>query len=751
MVAAGGAEGPERPSGGVARACAVASVILLAAFALADLTARSRASGFVPLESWPLGDHSQGGPFLAWTSLALGVSLGWGVPGLSLAFLTNASLRGPALLARALGLGVGYILLTGLGHAMLVGHAPGRRVLLGLLAGPPLVLLGRAMRRKYNGRADNGLADNGPANGGQRDAVLGWSLLAIVALTVMSWPKLAREGLNGDGTEAYELARSLEAHPVPRWDLERWDGPGRFGTPAVNPFLTNSYLVWAGMAVMGRGELAARLPLVPAVVIAAVVAGGLVPRPRRSGWAYLAAISGLYVLWNAYYVGYEPPFTDLAEPAATDTLMIALWLAGFSEVVRGAEWLGVGSLLLAAGVLYSAPVLTVPALVCLGLQTRRWRPFALWCGGAALAAAAAVAYGAWTGDLRDWIRQVRSEYWYDLVDQARRSATGRFAGQLLLLTGALPLVAVAGWRRLPAASRALLCAAGLYLAIALLSSYKNLHYLAPFPFLLAAPALQASGPWRRAAAVAVVAAAFVLSWPTPAAVHRETVELGQESCIDGMGYEDASLAADVVYDAFARTGQAERFAVGKHTFVRYALDRGGARCVFRLGPAAADGWIAVAGDGVTLATRDPDAYARWRLRPVRAPSAALFPRSPPPELPAAAEAWPGTIVLAEPPGSALVMEDFDPRNTTDPRARLLVPRRAGGRAGARLRVRFPHPAVRLEARVNAGRPAEIDVAPDATVVDLSAAAGWRDGWNVLELRCRPAGLALQALQQAPSP
>jgi hypothetical protein len=249
------------------------------------------------------------------------------VPGISLAFLTDRSLQGAALLARSLGLGVGYIVVTGLGYAIIAGHAPERAVLLGLLAVPPLVLLGKVLRPA------------GPVNASQRDPVPGRNALATVALTAMValtgilWAKLAHEGLNGDGTEAYELARSLADHPVPRWDLERWDGPGRFGTPAVNPFLTNSYLVQAGMTVMGRGELAARLPLVPAVVIAVVLAGSLASRAGRSGWAYLVAVAALYVLWNAYYVGYEPPFPDLAEPAATDTMMVALWLAGFAEVV----------------------------------------------------------------------------------------------------------------------------------------------------------------------------------------------------------------------------------------------------------------------------------------------------------------------------------------------------------------------------------------------------------------------------------
>jgi hypothetical protein len=571
----------------------------------------------------------------------------------------------------------------------------------------------------------------------------------MVALTAFTWPKLAHEGLNGDGTEAYELARSLEAHPLPRWDLERWEGPGRFGTPAVNPFLTNSSLVWAGMAVMGRGELAARLPLVPALVIAAVLAGGLVSRPGPSGWVYLAAVASLYFLWNAYYVGYEPPFTDLAEPAATDTLMIALWLAGFTAIVGGAEAVGVASLVLAAFLLYSAPVLTVPALAVLGQKTRRWRPLLLYCGSGALAAAAALAYGARSGDLADWVRQVRSEYWYDLVDQARRSSTGRFTGLLLLSTGGLPLLAAARWRRLSVTSRALSCGAALYLALTLLSSYKNLHYLAPLPFLLAPAALEAAGIRWRVAATVLVATAFLLSWPTHHATHRETVELGRQSCVEGMGYEEASLAGDVLYSAFARTGQAERFAVGKHTFVRYALEQDGRECVFRLAPSAAEGWIPVAGREVTFSTRDPEAYARRRLMQPPVPASPLFPRASPVALPAEADAWPATIDLGRPPGSALLIEDFEPAETFDPRARLLVPLSYGMPPGPWLRLRSPHPAVQLEVRVNGHAPAPIDVPVDAPHVDLSPAVGWWRGWNILEVHCRPEAVTLQALLQGP--
>jgi hypothetical protein len=517
----------------------------------------------------------------------------------------------------------------------------------------------------------------------------------------------------------------------------------------VNPFLTNAYLTWAEMAVMGRGELAARLPFVPALVIALVLAGGLASRPGRSGWAYLSAVGALYLLWNAYYVGYEPPFTDLAEPAATDTLMVALWLAGFTEVAAGAEWLGVSWLVLAAGVLYSAPVLTVPALAGLGAQSRRWRPLLIWCAAAALATVVALAYGAASGDLRDWVRQVRSEYWYDLVDQSRRSSTGRFAGQLLLLTGGLPLLAVFQWRRLPAASRALLCAAGLYLAIAFLSSYKNLHYLAPLPFLLVPAALEAGSPRWRAAATAVVAAAFLVSWPTATAIHRETVDLGRQSCVTDMRYEEASLGADVVYKAFAHTGQAERFAVGKHTFVRYAMDLGQGPCLFRLSPARGDDWIVVAGDEVTFGIRDPDAYARWRLLRPEVPSSTLFPRPVPTPLPVTADAWPEAIALGKPPGSALVIEDFDPRDATSARARLLVPLRSAIAPMARLRVRVPHPVVQVDVRLNGTSATPTVVPRNASTLDLSAASGWRNGWNILEVHSRPAGVVLEAFESGP--
>jgi hypothetical protein len=698
------------------RAVAGASLALLLAYGLAVVIESWGPVAQAAFEPWPLGGVGASGAAVRGFSFVLGLSLGWLVPGLSLALLWPPP--GLLLLGRGLGLGVGYILATTLAHAVLFGHAPGRPVLLVLLALPCLALWIRADRAPR--------ADARP---------LAVAALALGALTLVLWPKLQHEGLNGDGTEAYELARSLHQHPLPYWDLERAESPGRFGTPAVNPFLTNSALVAAGMRVLGRGELSARLPLLPALVIATAVATTLATRAGAwgvgpTGWVYSGAVSATFLLWNAYYVGYELPFTDLAEPAVTDMLMIALWLAGFAEVAAGIAALGLGFLLLAAGILYSAPLLATFALVSLALLRfdRGARALRWWLSTGVAALVMALAYGAARGLVGDWWQRLYAEYWFDLTDEGRRVPARDVLLPLALATGALPVVAVVRWRSLTLASRTLLLTAGLYLALVLAHSYKNLHYLAPLLFLLVPPSLEASGATLRLLATLGIAVGLALAWPHPRSSHPETRELGRVSCLDGLSYEEACLAADVVYDAFSRPGlDATRFAVGKHTFVRYALDLGGPDCRLRLSPSPRPGWLAVAGgasaaEPVALWARDLDEYARWRFRVPEVPTSRLFPRPVLPPLPRDAAGWRGRVDLMAAPGRALVIEDFAPER---PRARLLVPRPAA--------IGLAQGAV-ARAWVN-GQAAEV-VAPQPGVLEVPGAS-WRAGWNLMELEAAP--------------
>jgi len=600
----------------------LASLALLAGYALS--------LGFSPCgwdgQPWPLGgEPGECGALTRGLSLLLALALGWGVPGLCLAVLSDARLVGTPLLARAMGAGISYVVVIGLLHALVAGAAPGRAAWLVLLAMPAFACLLRAA-------PETGASARAPA-----------IAAAIMALLTMAlWPKLAPEGLNGDGTEAYELARSLSAHPLPRWDLEAAEGPGRFGTPMVNPFVTHAYLVSTLMSVLGQGELAARLPIVCAAVLCASLAFGLGRNAGASGALYVAAMTALHLLWNAYYVGYEPAFSDLAEPGGTDLLMIALWMAGFVEATRGSYAWATAFFAAASGILYSAPLLATVAVVALGRgDPRAARLGWLWLGTLTILAAVAAVYGASQGLLPVWWARLYEEYWHDLAGTFRRTPSTLILGQLLLLTGALPVVAVVRVRRLDPASRALLMAAGVYLVLVLVHGYKNLHYLAPLPYLLAPPALAASGRRMRAGAIAILVAAFALSWPSHREVHRETIELGRLSCVTGLDYESAVLAADVVYDAFSRPDETVgSFAVGKHTFVRYALALGTPeRCLFRLAayslaPYSEDGWTEVARGQAVFAVRDSEAHAAWRARVVPFPSSPLFPRAadplPPP-------------------------------------------------------------------------------------------------------------------------
>ncbi len=600
------------------RACGIASLGLLAAYAAAVLlTAAKSGTAFDAVELFRLGGAGgDGGSVVRVVALALGLVLGWGVPGLSLAFLFAKPPDGAAAIGRALGLGFGYIFATGAAYAAVFGHAPGRAALLVLLALPCAWQVFRT-----------------PAADARSGAALKHALAALAAMALLAavlWPNLRHAALNGDGTEVYELARSLDSHAFPRWDLESAEPGGRFGIPVVVPFFTGAFLTHGEMTVLGRGELAARLPFVFSLILAVIAAMGLARTRDFSGWIYAAGTAAVYALWHAYYVTYEPSFPELAASAASDTLMTALFLAGFRELAAGSPPLGVGFIALASGTTFAAPVLGLLAVVFLRLQAPalgreelRWSTLA-----AAVVFPAILLLGWHTGDWPHWLRQLRVEYADDFTS-AVRVPFSPLAGKLLLMTGALPLAIPLAWRGLRGSDRALFLAGAAYLAVVFAGAHKSLHYLAPLPWIFLAPALDASSRRGRLAAAALLVAVFALSVPGDRTVRRENIELGRESCVQGLSYEAAALGADPVYEALGRPPGDGRFAVGKHTFVRYAADLGGRDCVVGLSAVPPPGAVRLAGDATTVWTADPERYARWRHLRVPAPSSVLFPRPAP--------------------------------------------------------------------------------------------------------------------------
>ena len=583
------------------------AVISLSGLAIYSVTLALAGGRLGIVEPWPLGAAASIDSAVRLSSLALALALGWAVPGLSVAMLGGDRADVP----RSFIVGTAYLAATTLLWAVFAGGAPTRAPLVALLALPSLVLLARGSSVRPPWREWLGAS------------------IAVVVLTFALWPKLAHEGLNGDGTEAYELARSLGQNRLPRWDLERWAPPGRFGTPAVNPFLTNSLMVRSAMTLAGQSELSARALLVPVFVVAIIAVAGTTRSRELSAWIYVAAVGLLYLLWNSYYVGYEPAFSDLAEPAATDTLTVALLASGALELARGRLGLSIAAFVLAAGILYSAPVLVGAALLFIAATDRKLgsRPLLTWAGALGCLLLLGLIAGFQTGDLGDWLRQIRAEYVDDFVGRGTRQPGLPLLGLALLATGGLPLVVVTRRRSVPVVPAAFFFAATVYLLIVLASAEKNLHYLAPVAFLMAPAAIAVSRRRERIAASLVIAVAFLLSWPNDLSVHRETVELGRDSCVLGLDYETAVLGADVIYEALGRPGRHGHFAVGKHTFVRYALELKGDDCRLVLSDGAPPGTSIVARGRLTLASADHTVLDRWRsLRPP-IPRSSLFPRA----------------------------------------------------------------------------------------------------------------------------
>ncbi|MGH9383210.1 MAG: hypothetical protein ACRD2N_02810 [Vicinamibacterales bacterium] len=698
------------------------SLALVAAYAVAvGLAAQAGGPGFDELAAFPLGGVAgDGGRVLRALALTLSLSLGWAVPGVSLALLTDQRLRGGALLARSLGLGIGYLFVAGLGYAMVAGHAPPRAAFLVELALPGVLLT----MRPTSSRDERGQF--------HVPVVTAFVVMALLLATL--WPKLRYEGMNGDGTEAYELSRSLESHPLPRWELEGAAPPGRFGTPITVPFFTGAYFVFGQMAILGKGELAIRIPFIISLTLLVGIAVNLSASRGRFAWLYACVVAAIYVLWNAYYVGYEAPL-DLAEPAGTDTLTTALFLAGLAEVMAGSPAFGVGFMLIACGMTYSGPLLTVLALSFLWWIDRdratRATPLAIAGGGIALAG---IGLAGWqSGEWPEWVRAFTSEYWQDLVAPSRRMAATPLFARLLLMTCGLPLAIIVAWKILSRTGRLLTLTGAAYLVIVLAGSYKNLHYLMPLPWLFLGPALESTGVALRLVAIAMSVAVGVMSWPNDVTIRRETALLGAESCVQGLDYEAALLAAAPIYSAFDTPAWGERFGVSKHTFVRYGLELGGRDCVVGLSRTVPAGAVALVDGLATVWTIDPTRYARWRFAQVPLPSSTLFPRESRVSRSADAATWPDRLVLSEVPARWLLLDGFSRQSahtTFTSRARMLVPLTDVEPRRVRLFVVAPRP-VRVRALIN-GRPAS-DLAVDAGAHDVVVEGPWQDGWNVLDV------------------
>jgi len=352
---------------------------------------------------------------------------------------------------------------------------------------------------------------------------------------------------------------------------------------------------------------------------------------------------------------------------------------------------------------------------------RAWR----WTAVTAAVLAPAVVVAVWvTGLGPEWWAQFVREFWSDLATAETRAPEWPLVAQLLISTAALPLLAPWYWRRMSGTSRALTLIGAGYLALVLTGQQKTLHYLAPLPWICLVPALELATTRIQLTAVGLLAAAFALSWPSPRPVQRDAISLGRESCVQGLDYQAASLGADVVYDAFDRPATGARFSVGKHTFVRYAVDLGGGHCVIGLSPTTPEGAITIAaGPQASLWTTDIDRFVWWRFHEVPVPASTVFPRQAAPALPVTVDEWSGQVNIESPRGRALLLEHGHGR------ARLLVPITDPDDTTVLLGVRTSDEWLSVTMNGAPAPAAHVRAAPEGTALT----GAWRRGWNIVEV------------------
>jgi len=481
------------------------------------------------------------------------------------------------------------------------------------------------------------------------------------------------QSFNGDGTEYDLLARSVREHFLPRFEQEP---DGAWGIYAVNPAVVNSYWTMSFQALLGRGELAARLPcwLWWFGIFAAsfrMVRSDALGRTLWSALA-LALLVLLMIVWYTFYCGYDPYMSDLACPGVPDALFTLLVLLALDSLRVGdaAGW--VAAMLLASMIFYAGPVM----FALMAMAGVAWQPLArrrmvgASLAGAAVLVALLLLYltlGWIDGSLGHWMAVIRME-WLDKYFAARPlwREGAWFLGYFLLGCGGVPVLGLlVGLRRqAPTQQRAWQRTAAtvvvLYLLIILGCGQKNLHYLGallPIPLLLwlepgtgpteglspfprrrpsqvprgrlRTAALQETRPrWTELAAIASLAVCLVLSWPAARPVFMLNRELGAITTFQTDDFREACLWARIC-GALYEQGHLG-WQIGQHTWAAYA------ECTAR--PAAPRPLLVTAGarpstqytlvfqspEGVKLFCRDPQ-WLRWAAEQQPAAGPQRFP------------------------------------------------------------------------------------------------------------------------------
>ena len=410
------------------------------------------------------------------------------------------------------------------------------------------------------------------------------ALVVVLAGTALFHREHFVQCFNGDGTEFDELAASLRDHFLPYWEIEP---VGQHGTFIANPTVTNSYWTFALQGLLGRGELATRLPFwiwwgsFLAVALSMMESFGAANRLRSAVPLALSLL--MTALWYTFYVGYDPYLADLANPGVPDGLFALLLLMALDclRLKDAAGW--VVAMVLVSLLFFAGFVM----FVLMAAAALVWRPIerpamlrAVLAGAAALTGLVAfyLVWGWLDGSCVAWMDCLKME-WLDkyFAPEPRSWKSLLFFGYYLLGCGLVPAVALPlAFVKKDPWPRTVATVLALYLVIIFGSGLKNLHYVAPLPPLTLVLFLSGTGRWRTGVraylAAASLAVGVVLCWPASRPILAMNRELGGLTTFHTDSYEEACVwgrIAEELYDHGLLNWE-----ISQHTWIGYARRTG---------------------------------------------------------------------------------------------------------------------------------------------------------------------------------
>ena len=409
---------------------------------------------------------------------------------------------------------------------------------------------------------------------------------------------------NGDGTEIFELARSLRHHFIPYWEIDVTES---FGTVIAHPAVVDSYWTLGVQVLLGEVEFSSRLSYwVWWLGVFFVALGMAGPRGARPDWRKAIVLASAVLLasvWYTFYTGYYPYMTDLACPGVPDAMLILLFVLALDCLRREdlAGW--VLMIVLMSVTSYAGPVVFVLTAVA----AVAWQPIPRRrMIKAALAAAASVSgvvlcYVAWgwsNGLLSAWWGTLTCESFEGYFAPIRPTASAPwFVVYFLLGCGVLPVLGlILPFRRVGAGDdRALLAwqrtvatVAFGYLLIILGVRCRNIHYLGPLlmvpPILWLQTCRSAivgvrsakktlvrganNDYWLVPATVACYLFCLAACWPISRPVFMLNRQFGAATTFQTDSYEEAVRWSKIIHPLYHRGLMS--WQAGPHTWVGHA-------------------------------------------------------------------------------------------------------------------------------------------------------------------------------------